>query len=108
LVPRSELPRDFAENADPWTAYLDADAVGSVLTLRPRLPGDRFQPHGLNGHSARVNEYMINAKLPAAARPGWPILEGDSGVAWICGLRIDGRAAVRGHTTRAWQVSFER
>jgi tRNA(Ile)-lysidine synthase len=108
LVPRHELPAEFAENEDRWTVFFDADAVGSTLTLRPRVPGDRFQPLGLGGHSARVNEYMINAKVPAAARPGWPILEGSAGIAWICGLRVDERAAVRGNTERIWHVRFER
>ena len=107
-VQRSDLPADLAENDDPWTAYLDADATGPVLTLRPRLPGDRFQPLGLGGHSARVNEYMINVKVPASARPGWPILEGKAGIAWVCGLRVDERAAVRSGTRNVWQVRFER
>ena len=69
---RSELPAAYLENEDQWTACLDADAVGPAPVIRPRAPGDRFRPLGLGGHSARVNEFMINAKVPAAARAGWP------------------------------------
>ncbi len=58
----------YAENADPWTAYLDAGVAGPVADAAARAPGDRFQPLGLGGHSARVNEFMINVKVPAAAR----------------------------------------
>lgn len=113
LLDCAQLGADYAENADPWAAHLDADVTGATLCLRPRQPGDRFQPLGLGGHSARVNEYMINMKTPAAARAGWPILEGvrhgeQGGIAWLCGLRIDERAAVRPDTARVWQVRFAR
>lgn len=104
--PVGEIGDRYAANADPWTAYLDARATGGRLVLRPRAPGDRFQPHGLGGHSARVNEYMINRKTPAAARAGWPILVGAQGIAWLCGLRIDERAAIRPETELAWCVRF--
>ena len=63
---RDEAPVDFVD-ADPWTAYLDADAVGDALILRPRLPGDRFCPLRLAGHSVKLNEFMIDAKI--AGRP---------------------------------------
>ncbi len=101
-----EITDRFPANDDPWTAYLDAQVTGEKLVLRPRQPGDRFQPHGLGGHSARVNETMINRKTPLAARGGWPILVGAQGIAWVCGLRIDERAAIRPDTQSAWCVRF--
>ena len=97
---RDELPADFAANADPWHAWLDAAAVGEALTLRPREPGDRFQPQGLGGHSAALNEFMINAKIARDARAGWPLLMGRAGIAWVCGLRLDQRAVVGNETHR--------
>ena len=102
------LSEAYAVNVDPWIAYLDADAVGSSLALRPRLPGDRFRPLGLDGHSARVNEFMINVKVPAPDRATWPLLIGANGIAWLCGLRVDAQAAIRPATQRVWQVRFER
>lgn len=105
---RAKLPRGWAENPDPWTAYLDADAVGGELTLRPRQPGDRFRPHGLGGHSARINEFMINVKLPVGERATWPLLVGKTGIAWVCGYRIDEAAAVTPSTQRIWRVRFRR
>ncbi|MCX6031137.1 MAG: tRNA lysidine(34) synthetase TilS [Chloroflexi bacterium] len=95
-------------NPDPWTAYLDADAVGPELTLRPRAPGDRFQPQGLGGHNTKLNEFMINAKTPRDARSGWPLLVGRAGIAWVCGLRLDERAAVRDETREVWHVQLSR
>jgi tRNA(Ile)-lysidine synthase len=103
---REELPNDFAANADPWTAYLDAETVGPELTLHPRQPGDRFQPQGLGGHNTRLTEFMINVKVPKDARAGWPLLIGKSGIAWVCGLRVDERAVVRPTTRDVWRVTF--
>ncbi len=105
---QAELPADYAANADPWRAWLDADAIGPDLVLRPRKPGDRMQPQGMAGHSVRLNELMINLKAPRGARAGWPILVGRSGIAWACGLRVDERAAVGPATAAIWQVVFER
>ncbi len=105
---RAGLLPAFTKNADPWTAWLDAGVTGETLTLRPRLPGDRFCPQGLGGHSTRLNEFFINVKLPQPARAGWPLLIGRSGIAWVCGLRVDQRAAVGPDTTAVWEVRFER
>ena len=90
---RDEAPVDFID-ADPWTAYLDAEAVGDALILRPRAPGDRFCPLGLAGHSVKLNEFMIDAKIARDARSGWPLLIGRGGIAWVCGLRLAQPAAI--------------
>ena len=102
---RDEAPDDFAD-ADPWTAYLDAEAVGDALILRPRAPGDRFCPLGLAGHSVKLNEFMIDAKIARDARSGWPLLIGRGGIAWVCGLRLAEPAALGPDTAEIWHVRF--
>lgn len=104
---RRALPADLTA-ADPWTAFLDACAVGAELTLRPRLPGDRFQPQGMAGHRMKLNEFMINIKLPKALRERWPLLVGAGGIAWVCGLRVAAWAAVTAHTEAVWIVKLVR
>ncbi len=101
---RAAQSGEFATAADPWTACLDADAVGSSLILRIRQPGDRFQPQGLDGHSTKLNEFMINAKLPKTARARWPLLCSPAGIAWVCGLRVAEWAIVRPATRAVWVV----
>jgi tRNA(Ile)-lysidine synthetase-like protein len=108
LVPGGSPQTYHGAQDDPWTALLAAEATGPSLVLRPRQPGDRFQPQGMSGHSMKLNEFMINAKVPAAARAGWPLLVGASGIAWVCGQRVDERAALRPDTQRAWRVTFRR
>lgn len=104
---RAALPADLAA-AGPWVACLDADAVGPEISLRPRRPGDRFQPQGMAGHSMKLNEFMINAKIPHELRAGWPLLIGAGGIAWVCGLRVAEWAAVHKTTTAVWIVRISR
>jgi tRNA(Ile)-lysidine synthase len=64
-------------NPDPWTVFLDGEQAGT-LYLRPRRPGERMQPLGLNGRSAKLKEIMVNRKIPAALRARWPIVANDA------------------------------
>ena len=54
LLDRAALPAGWQDNADPWRAYLDAQAVAGGPWLRTRQPGDRFQPLGLGGRSVKL------------------------------------------------------
>jgi tRNA(Ile)-lysidine synthase len=112
---QAELPYPAHASARPrratagrWEAWLDAEALGPRLLLRPRRPGDRFLPQGFGGHSVKLNEFMINQKLPKDARAGWPLLEGGQGLAWVCGWRVDERAAVSASSRQVWHLRFER
>jgi tRNA(Ile)-lysidine synthase len=103
---RDEVPNDYLDGLDPWAAFLDADAVGGALILRPRAPGDRFCPLGLAGHTVKLNEFMIDAKVARDARSGWPLLIGRDGIAWVCGLRLAEEVAIGQDTVEIWHVRF--
>lgn len=81
------------ENPDPWQAYVDAGELDGFL-LRSRLPGERFQPLGMGGHSAEVAEVMINRKIPAALRERWPIVASRDHLLWLVGHHLDERVRV--------------
>lgn len=88
-VPDAEDIRAQAiENRDPYQAWLDRGTAGEQLTLRTRRPGDRFQPLGLEVGSQKLADFMINARLPARARAGWPLLCRGDEILWVPGLRI--------------------
>jgi tRNA(Ile)-lysidine synthase len=95
LLDRAALPAGWQDNADPWRAYLDAQAAAGALWLRTRQPGDRFQPLGLGGHSVKLADFLTNQKVPHAARDRLPLLVGERGILWVGGQRSDGRCAVR-------------
>ncbi len=75
---------------DPWRVYVDVK--DQPLMVRPRKPGERFQPLGMEGHSARVQDVMINRKIPGRARPLWPIVASPNHLIWLVGHHIDERA----------------
>lgn len=79
---------------------LDADRAGADLHLRPRRPGDRFQPRGLGGHSKSIKDYMIDAKIPRAVRGRIPLLASEQGILWIVGWRPSEVAAPGPDTRR--------
>jgi tRNA(Ile)-lysidine synthase len=92
-----------------WQVYLDEQVVGPWPALRARRPGDRFCPLGMEGHSKRVNEFMINEKVPAAWRDHVPLLvNADGQIVWVCGWRPDQRACITPATRRAIRFRFER
>jgi tRNA(Ile)-lysidine synthase len=108
VIVRLAEPGAVREGWSRWEAWLDAKASGGRLLLRPRRPGDRFQPRGLGGHSVKLNEFMIDQKVHRDDRAGWPLLEGENGLAWVCGLRVDERVAVSTSTQAVWHVRFVR
>jgi tRNA(Ile)-lysidine synthase len=90
-----------------WEAVLDAEFVGKSPRLRRRRIGDRFCPLGMKGQSKRLNEFMINEKIPAAWRDSIPLLVNDRDqIAWVCGWRPDERARVTARTRRVLYLRF--
>ena len=59
-------------HADPLAAALRDQ--GLALTLRTRQPGDRFRPHGMQGHRQKLSDTLINMRVPAAWRDRVPLL----------------------------------
>ena len=54
------------------------------LRLRTRRPGDRFAPRGMQGHSRKLKDWMIDRKIPRALRSRIPLLCLESQVIAIC------------------------
>jgi len=107
LCSRSKVSDKDLAAARGWEAYLDATAVGPSPSLRSRLPGDRFCPLGMGGRGKRVNEFMINEKIPAAWRKHIPLLVNQDGeIVWVCGWRVDERACVTGDTQQVMWLRF--
>lgn len=106
VLERAELAVGWETNADPWRAFLDAGAVGDRGRLRTRRPGDRFRPLGMGGHSAKLADFLTNQKVSHAVRDRLPLLEGESGIAWVCGQRVDERARVQDDTQKVLVLSF--
>jgi tRNA(Ile)-lysidine synthetase-like protein len=99
--------QQVAANPDPWTAYLDADALTAPVVLRTRRRGDRFRPQGMEGHSVKLSAFLVNRKLPRAWRDRMPLLAAGGAIVWVCGQRVGEGAAVGAETRRVARVWFE-
>lgn len=88
MADRQALLQQAWENEDIYTAWLDASTVIPPLIIRSRLAGERIKPLGLQGHSIKVSDLMINARLPRRARRDWPLVLSGNEVAWVPGLRL--------------------
>ncbi|MFC1955120.1 tRNA lysidine(34) synthetase TilS [Chloroflexota bacterium] len=90
-----------------FAVCFDLDEVGKKVTVRCRQPGDRFQPLGMS-QPKRLNQFMINAKIPHAWRQRVPIVCSPEHILWAVGWRIDERARVNDATQRILRLKFER
>lgn len=61
---------------------------GTILTVRPRTNGDRWQPMGLGGKSQKLKKWFIDHKIPQYLRDKIPLLCVDGEIAAII-LRDD-------------------
>jgi tRNA(Ile)-lysidine synthase len=91
-------------NRDPWRVWIALPASTAALKVRPREPGERFQPLGLEGSHQTVKQMMINRKVPAAARDRWPIVALPEHLAWIAGQHMDLRVAVTAESEAVWRL----
>jgi len=93
-VEGDRFPRFFERSgidtglASTLHAWLDADSLpDGRLQLRCPVPGDRFRPLGLKGHSIKLSDFWINEKLPRRARAAYPLVTFGDEILWVPGFR---------------------
>lgn len=92
-VSASVGPGIVRERADrpgrlPARASISLRAVGRRrLYVRSLHPGDRFRPFGLGGER-KLQDILVDAKVPRPERAGLPVLECAGEIAWVPGYRI--------------------
>jgi tRNA(Ile)-lysidine synthase len=64
-------------------AFLDKEALPDFLTIRSRVPGDRY---GGTGHK-KIKKMLIDAKIPLLERASLPMIVAGNAVVWIPGFR---------------------
>ncbi len=93
----------------PAVCELDRKALaGRTLELRTWRPGDRIAPVGLAGHSRKLQDVFVTAKVPPAVRASLPILaDAATGeVLWVPGYRVAASAAVTSPTAPSWRLTL--
>lgn len=88
-----------------FVAHFDADRLGTCLFVRRRRQGDRFRPLGMSGEK-KLQDFMVDARIPAAHRDEVPIVCSESQIAWVVGWRIDDRVKVSPDTRAVLRLEF--
>ncbi|PZC50007.1 MAG: tRNA(Ile)-lysidine synthase [Chloroflexi bacterium] len=92
---------------DRYHSYMSHETLGNVLTVRSRLPGDRFNPLGFNSEK-KLKEFMIKNHVPRHDRDAVPLLISRGRIAWVVGHRIANWAKVTAETETILKVSFRK
>ena len=79
---------------------VDAALVSQPLCVRTWLPGDRFYPQGMGGHSKKLQDYFTDLGMPGALRRQTPLVVAPEGIVWIVGYRQDQRWTPTAKTVR--------
>ncbi|HEY5982160.1 MAG TPA: tRNA lysidine(34) synthetase TilS [Anaerolineales bacterium] len=93
---------------DEFRVCLDADRLPDQLELRNPRAGDRFQPLGMHGHWQKLSDSMVNEKLPARARAGWPLLCSGDELIWVPGIRLAEPYRLTAQTRRVARLTVSR
>ncbi len=98
-------PRAEAVGALPAACEMSRAALaGRTLELRRWRAGDRIAPTGLHGHSRKLQDVFVTAKVPPALRADLPLIcDAATGeVLWVPGYRIAQSVAVESPTAPSW------
>ena len=93
----------------PAACELSRGAIaGRTLELRPWRPGDRIAPVGLAGHSRKLQDVFVTAKVPPAVRASLPILADPSTgeILWVPGYRVAASVAVSSPDSPSWRLTL--
>jgi tRNA(Ile)-lysidine synthase len=69
------------------SVLVDAEAIGTAVTVRRRRPGDRIQPTGMT-ETKKLQDLFVDTHVPRSQRDAVPLFETPRGIAWAGGLRI--------------------
>jgi tRNA(Ile)-lysidine synthase len=102
------LPGDI-RNHSRFVEFVDADRVGiETVVVRSWHEGDEFLPLGMNRHKL-VSDTLNEAGVPSLQKRGHPLVTTAGGdIIWVCGIRLDERFKVTGHTRRVLQLHYTR
>jgi tRNA(Ile)-lysidine synthase len=60
--------------------------VRGPLSVRSRVPGDRFQPPGLGGRTKKLQDYFVDRKVARQTRDSVPlVVDADDRIIWVVG-----------------------
>jgi tRNA(Ile)-lysidine synthase len=100
-------PRRAGEQRAPDAthALFDADRLPAGLAIRSPARGDRIRL--LSGGTRKLQDILVDAKVPREKRPTVPLLVAGGDVLWVAGLARGSGAALGPSTTRVVEATLE-
>jgi tRNA(Ile)-lysidine synthase len=95
-------------NTDPYQAWMDIGDLNYPIITRSRAPGDQMRPLGMNGHSIKISDLMINLKLPKRVRATWPLVCSGDEILWVPGFRLSHLVRLNPSTKQAIHMKLFR
>jgi tRNA(Ile)-lysidine synthase len=74
-----------AHPGDAGEAVMAAEQLGSRVTVRSWLDGDRMRPAGLGGTKS-LQDLFTDRKVPRALRHSLPVVEANGEILWVAGV----------------------
>ncbi|MBS1248763.1 MAG: tRNA(Ile)-lysidine synthase [Chloroflexi bacterium] len=103
----SALNAQKLQRENPFQVYLDAGKTRPLLLIRSRQKGERFAPLGMDGHSMKIADFMVNEKIPRHARPKWPLVISQGEVIWVPGHRLAHAVRVTDETEKVLSLTLD-
>ncbi|MCC7467098.1 MAG: tRNA lysidine(34) synthetase TilS [Saprospiraceae bacterium] len=98
---------EVTANDDPYKITVDASALRFPLLLRRWQPGDSFQPLGMKGKHQKLQDFFTNQKLSLLQKDqAWLLVNQDSAIIWVLGLRLDERFKLLPSTERICSIHW--
>ena len=90
----------------PDVAFLDAARVRPPFVLRPILPGDRLQPHGMEGHK-RLVTLLSERAVPRERRHAQLVVCDRQRIVWAVGVTTAHSTRIDEDSRWIWQLRIE-
>lgn len=88
------------------TVFIRSDVIQWPLTIRSIEAGDRFQPFGLEGHTRKLQDYLIDLKLEPYEKKKVLVLTNPEHILWVMGYRLDERCRVDQNEQEMYRLMY--
>lgn len=95
-----------ASDTSTKAEVLDRDLVRSPLVFRNWRPGDCYRPRGRR-HTRKLKRLLLERRVAARERRGWPVLTSAGALAWARGLPVAEEFAPRAGTKAGLVIGEE-
>lgn len=78
-----------AHGSSALSVLVKGEHLALPLTVRTRRPGDRLRPSGLGGRRKKLQDLLVDRKVPREQRDSVPlVVDGDGRIVWVVGLAV--------------------